>query len=99
MRKDHINLASFHMEYRIIIVMTWIPSGTDHDKPAEHKRKLSVYTLARVNISLQIRETNGLSHQTSPERIVCRLIYIKNFGKIFIFIIKCNRYFAQSGKM
>ena len=83
MRMDHINLASFHMEYRIIIVTIQTPSGTDHDKSAGHKRKLSVYTLARVNISPEIRVTNGLSHQTSPERIVCRLIYIKNCGKDF----------------
>lgn len=80
---DHINLASFHMEYRIIIVMTWILSGTDHGKTAGYRCKLSVYTLARVNISPEIRVTNGLSHQTSPERIVYRLIYIKNCGKDF----------------
>lgn len=80
---DHIDLATFHMEYRIKIVTIWIFSDTDHDKSAEHKRKLSVYTLARVNISPEIRVTNGLSHQTSPERMVYRLIYIKNCGKDF----------------
>ena len=83
MRMDHINLASFHMEYRIIIVTIQTPSDTGHGKPAGHKRKLSVYTLARVNISPEIRVTNGLSHQTSPERIVYRLIYIKNCRKDF----------------
>lgn len=61
---DHIDLASFHMEYRIIIVTIQTPSGTDHGKSAGHKRKQSVCTLAHANISPEIRVTNGLSHQT-----------------------------------
>ena len=61
---DHIDRASLQVDYLIKIVTIWIPSGTDHGKYAEHKRKPFVYTLTGANISLQIREANGPSHQT-----------------------------------